>query len=189
MFGTRAGDSDGRFLEDLDGVEYDGLFIFEENAYGLIPDEVGAAFGIEQMNKFKELWRLREERFEWHNEFQLQLEDSGIVIRVIFSGNITRHPMLHGHEYRIQEAGLGACDQIMEQGIMLPCHPTMTREDCEVEVSDANDVRLRGATVGTHYPENSASSRSHWSINRCVVDSRPSMIMLKRMCRANVRIR
>ena len=53
MFGTRRNDSDGRFLEDLDGVEYDGLFIFEENAYGFIPNECGAAFGIEQMNKIE----------------------------------------------------------------------------------------------------------------------------------------
>ena len=170
MFGSRAGDSDGRFLEDLDGVEYDGLFIFEENAYGFIPNECGAAFGIAQMDKFDRLWALREERFAWHTEFlrrhedrfllptilpetettwlcyplqlrpetgwsrrklQLQLEDSGIVSRVIFSGNITRHPMLRGHEYRLHPDGLGACDRIMEHGIMLPCHPTMTREDCE----------------------------------------------------------
>jgi CDP-6-deoxy-D-xylo-4-hexulose-3-dehydrase len=27
--------------------------------------------------------------------------------------------------------GLAHCDQIMEHGIMLPCHPTLTREDCE----------------------------------------------------------
>ena len=50
---------------------------------------------------------------------------------MIFSGNITRHPMLKNQEYRIQKDGLAACDQIMENGIMLPCHPTMTREDCE----------------------------------------------------------
>ena len=170
MFGTRAGDSDGRFLEDLDGLEYDGLFIFEENAYGFIPNECGAAFGIGQMNKIKQLWDLREERFNWHTEFlkghedtfllptiipetettwlcypvqlrpergfnrrklQLQLEDSGIVSRVIFSGNITRHPMLKGHEYRVHSGGLANCDQIMEFGLMLPCHPTMGREDCE----------------------------------------------------------
>ena len=170
MFGTRAGDSDGRFLEDLDGLEYDGLFIFEENAYGFIPNECGAAFGIGQMNKIKQLWDLREERFNWHTEFlkghedtfllptiipetettwlcypvqlrpergfnrrklQLQLEDSGIVSRVIFSGNITRHPMLKGHEYRVHSGGLANCDQIMEFGLMLPCHPTMSREDCE----------------------------------------------------------
>jgi CDP-6-deoxy-D-xylo-4-hexulose-3-dehydrase len=170
MFGTRSKDNDGRFLENVDGVEYDALFIFEENAYGFIPNECGAAFGIEQMNKIDRLWALREERFRWHSEFlskhedefllptilpetettwlcypiqlrpetgwsrrklQLQLEDSGIMSRVIFSGNITRHPMMKGHEYRIQADGLANCDQIMQHGIMLPCHPTMSREDCE----------------------------------------------------------
>ncbi|MCH2172517.1 DegT/DnrJ/EryC1/StrS family aminotransferase [Myxococcota bacterium] len=170
MHGTRRTDSDGRFLEELDGVEYDGLFIFEENAYGFIPSECGAAFGIAQMNKIDKLWELRAERFRWHTEFlarhedkfilptilpetettwlcypvqlrpetgwsrrklQIQLEDSGIVSRVIFSGNITRHPMLDGHEYRVDPLGLANCDQIMEHGIMLPCHPTLSREDCE----------------------------------------------------------
>ena len=29
LYGSRQQDSDGRFLEDLDGIEYDGLFIFE----------------------------------------------------------------------------------------------------------------------------------------------------------------
>ena len=170
MYGTKVDDSDGRFLEELDGVEYDGLFIFEENAYGFIPNECGAAFGIAQMDKIDKLWALREERFAWHTDFlrkhedkfilpriiedtettwlcyptqlrpetgwsrrklQIQLEDAGITSRVIFSGNITRHPMLSGHEYRAHPDGLGSCDQIMEHGIMLPCHPTMTREDCE----------------------------------------------------------
>jgi CDP-6-deoxy-D-xylo-4-hexulose-3-dehydrase len=39
--------------------------------------------------------------------------------------------MLKGYEYRIHSDGLAHCDQIMQYGIMLPCHPTMTREDCE----------------------------------------------------------
>jgi CDP-6-deoxy-D-xylo-4-hexulose-3-dehydrase len=170
MWGSKKGDSDGRFLENLDGIEYDGLFIFEENAYGFIPNECGAAFGIGQMNKIDKLWQMREERFNWHTEFlrkhedkfilpriiedtettwlcypiqlrpetgwsrrklQIQLEDSGITSRVIFSGNITRHPMLKGHEYRIHPDGLAHADQIMEHGIMLPCHPTMSEEDCQ----------------------------------------------------------
>ena len=49
---------------------------------------------------------------------------------VIFSGNITRHPMLQGRDFRVHPAGLSNADQIMEFGIMLPCHPTMTDEDC-----------------------------------------------------------
>ncbi len=56
MHGTKAGASDGRFLEKVDGLDYDGLFIFEENdAYGFIPNECGAAFGVEQMNKIDTL--------------------------------------------------------------------------------------------------------------------------------------
>ncbi len=186
MHGTRAGDSDGRFLEELDGIEYDGLFIFEENAYGFIPNECGAAFGLGQMDKIDTLWKLREERFQWHTEYlrqhedkfilptilpdtettwlcypiqlrpetgwsrrklQRQLEDSGIMSRVIFSGNITRHPQLRNHEYRVHPDGLGNCDQIMEHGIMLPCHPTMTREDCEYLYQVIEDFIEAGGEV------------------------------------------
>ncbi|HPG28193.1 MAG TPA: DegT/DnrJ/EryC1/StrS family aminotransferase, partial [Myxococcota bacterium] len=74
---------------------------------------------------------LRPETGWSRKKFQIQLEDAGITSRVIFSGNITRQPMLRGQEYRIGPAGLAAADQIMTWGIMLPCHPTMTREDCE----------------------------------------------------------
>lgn len=169
MFGTKVRESDGRFLENLDGVEYDGLFIFEDLAYGFIPNEAGAAFGIEQMNKIERMWSLREKYFNAHYAFldqhsdkfivpriipetettwlcyplqirpetgwcrrklQLYLEDNGIFSRVIFSGNITRHPMMRGQAYRVHPDGLRKCDQIMEHGIMLPCHPTMTEEDC-----------------------------------------------------------
>ncbi|MBB82255.1 MAG: aminotransferase [Deltaproteobacteria bacterium] len=186
MWGTQMDNSDGRFLETLDGVEYDGLFIFEENAYGFIPNECGAAFGLGQMDKIDTLWKLREERFQWHTEYlkkhedkfilptilpdtettwlcypvqlrpetglsrrklQQQLEDSGITSRVIFSGNITRHPQLKNHEFRIHPDGLGACDQIMEHGIMLPCHPTMTREDCEYVYQVIEDFLEAGGEV------------------------------------------
>ena len=186
MWGTKVEESDGRFLEDLDGVEYDGLFIFEENAYGFIPNECGAAFGLGQMDKIDELWQMREERFAWHTEFlsrhadafilptitpdtettwlcypvqlrpetgwsrrkfQRQLEDSGIMSRVIFSGNITRHPMLRNQEFRVHPDGLGAADQIMEHGIMLPCHPTMTREDCDYLYQVIEDFIASGGEV------------------------------------------
>jgi len=169
MHGTKIAESDGRFLEDLDGVEYDSMFVFEELGYGFIPNECGAAFGLGQMDKIQDLWDLREERFNWHGEFlqahadkfllpniinetettwlcypiqvrpetgwsrrklQLHLEDSGIMSRVIFTGNATRHPMLKDKEYRVHPNGLANCDQIMENGIMLPCHPTMSHEDC-----------------------------------------------------------
>ena len=170
MFGTKVAESDGRFLEPLDGVDYDSLFIFEDMAYGFIPNEAGAAFGLGQMDRIEELWELRNARFQQYYDFfadkadsfivpttlpetettwicfplqirpetgwsrqklQIHLEDSGVFSRVIFSGNITRHPMLRSrNDFRVHPDGLANCDQIMENGIMLPCHPTMTDEDC-----------------------------------------------------------
>jgi CDP-6-deoxy-D-xylo-4-hexulose-3-dehydrase len=139
-------------------------------AYGFIPNEAGAAFGLEQLRKLDHFWKLRDSRFRKHAEFlakhqdvfipaklldgvktswicypvqlrpelgwsrrnlQVHLEDAGIFTRVIFSGNITRHPMMKGVEYRRAPGGYPAADQIMEQGLMLPCHPTMTDEDCD----------------------------------------------------------
>jgi len=170
LHGTKQRDSDGRFLEDLDGVPYDGMFIFEDIAYGFVPNEAGAAFGLEQLKKLDHFWQLRDANFQKHAAFlekhqdvfikakllddvktswicypvqlrpelgrsrrdlQVFLEDSGIFTRVIFSGNITRHPMMKGVEYRSAPGGYPIADQIMEQGLMLPCHPTMTDEDCQ----------------------------------------------------------
>lgn len=169
LFGSKQKDSDGRFLENVDGVEYDGMFIFEDIAYGFIPNEAGAAFGIEQLNKLDYFSELRTSLFAKHTEFlnkhadvfitprlldevettwicypiqlrpelgwsrrelQVHLEENGIFTRVIFSGNATRQPMMKGVEYRADPEGYPVADQIMEQGLMLPCHPTMTDDDC-----------------------------------------------------------
>jgi CDP-6-deoxy-D-xylo-4-hexulose-3-dehydrase len=170
MHGTRKGDSDGRFLENLGDIEYDGMFIFEEIAYGFIPNEAGAAFGHEQLNKLNMFTELRQERFDLHTkymekrseyfiktrvhpdvfttwicypvqlraelgwsrrELQRHLEDAGIFTRVIFSGHAARQPMMNGVEFRVDSTGCPNAEQVMRNGLMLPCHPTMTIEDCE----------------------------------------------------------
>jgi len=170
LHGTKRSESDGRFLEMLDGLEYDGMFIFEDVAYGFIPNEAGAAFGHAQLDKLDTFFELRERNFAAHTAFlkkypdafipanilnevkttwicypmqlrpelgwsrrelQVHLEEAGIFTRVIFSGNITRQPMLKNVTYRADPAGYPVADQIMEHGLMLPCHPTMTDEDCQ----------------------------------------------------------
>ena len=169
LYGTRQGDSDGRFLEDLGELPYDGMFLFEDLAYGFIPNEAGAAFGLEQLKKLEHFSALRTSLFDRHGEFmrrhedifiaprlldgtvttwicypvqlrpelgwsrrelQVHLENAGIFTRVIFSGNITRQPMMQGVEFRADPQGYPGADQVMAQGLMLPCHPTMDAEDC-----------------------------------------------------------
>lgn len=170
LYGTRQQDSDGRFLEDLGDIEYDGMFIFEELGYGFIPNEAGAAFGHEQLNKLDEFTRLRQARFSRHDDYmdsrseyfikprvsddvfttwicypvmlrpelgwsrrklQEHLEDAGIFTRVIFSGHVALQPMMKDVEFRLDPAGYPNAEQVMRQGLMLPCHPTMTEEDCQ----------------------------------------------------------
>ena len=52
-----------------------------------------------------------------------------------------------GQKFRIAAPGLAACDRIMEFGIMLPCHPTMTREDCDYLYQVIDDFMRAGGEV------------------------------------------
>lgn len=170
LHGTRQGDSDGRFLEDIGDIEYDGMFIFEEIAYGFIPNEAGAAFGHEQLNKLDLFTQLRQERFDLHAQYlernadvfikarvhpevfttwicypvmlrpelgwsrralQVHLEEAGIFTRVIFSGHAALQPMMKDVAYRVDPQGCPNAERVMRHGLMLPCHPTMTVEDCQ----------------------------------------------------------
>jgi len=170
LHGTRQGDSDGRFLENIGDIEYDGMFIFEEIAYGFIPNEAGAAFGHEQLNKLDRFTQLRQERFELHAQYlernsdvfikarvhpdvfttwicypvmlrpelgwsrralQIHLEEAGIFTRVIFSGHAALQPMMKDVAYRVDPQGCPNAERVMRHGLMLPCHPTMTVEDCQ----------------------------------------------------------
>ena len=169
LHGTLQSESDGRFLEDVDGIPYDGMFIFEDVAYGFIPNEAGAAFGHVQLDKLEQFTELRNGVFASHDAFfakhadifiaprqrddtattwinypvqlrpelgwsrrslQEHLEAHGVVTRTIFSGNITRQPMMRQVEHRAAPEGYPVADQIMVNGVCLPCHPTMTDEDC-----------------------------------------------------------
>lgn len=49
FFGSRRGDHS--FWEDLDGIEYDNQFIFDELGWNFEPSEMGAAFGLVQLDK------------------------------------------------------------------------------------------------------------------------------------------
>ena len=50
LFGSRRGKRD-RFFSELDGLEYDNLFIFDELGWNFEPSELSAAFGVVQMKK------------------------------------------------------------------------------------------------------------------------------------------
>ena len=59
-------------------------------------------------------------------EFQIYLEKRNIQTRVVFTGNITRQPMMKGIAYKVVENGYPNADAVMERGVLLPLHHGLT---------------------------------------------------------------
>ena len=66
---------ENRFNVELDGIRYDAKFIFEALGYNLEPSEMGAAFGLAQLDKLNNNISLREHWFAAHLKFFSQYED------------------------------------------------------------------------------------------------------------------
>ena len=63
-------------------------------------------------------------------DFLKHLESKGIQTRVLFSGNITRHPAYRSVRFRIS-GSLKNSDTIMASSFLLGCHQAMTNKDIE----------------------------------------------------------
>lgn len=63
-------------------------------------------------------------------EYQTWMETRGIDTRMVWTGNVTRQPMLRGAEFRVPAGGLPNADRVMEQGLILPNNHSLTDDDC-----------------------------------------------------------
>jgi CDP-4-dehydro-6-deoxyglucose reductase, E1 len=66
---------ENRFNSRVDKIPYDAKFIFEAIGYNFEPSEIGAAFGLVQLNKLKKNIKLREQHFKQHYSFFSAYED------------------------------------------------------------------------------------------------------------------
>ena len=81
---TDAGDSESienRFNIELDGIEYDAKFVFSELGFNVEPSEMGAAFGLVQLDKLDRNIALREHNFARQLAFFSQYEDWFVLPR------------------------------------------------------------------------------------------------------------
>ena len=168
LYGSRKGDR--RFLAQVDGMEYDSLFVFEELGWNFEPSELGAAFGLEQLKKLPHNCEVRQRNFAAYQEFfgrypevfdrpeqlegldtawlaypfvvrpesgltrgelQERLEARGIDTRMVWTGNVTRQPMMRGVTFRADPAGYPNADRVMEHALLLPCNHILTGDDME----------------------------------------------------------
>ncbi len=81
LFGSRRGDK--RFFSDVDGFEYDNLFIFDEVGWNFEPSEVSAAFGLVQLRKLPHNLERRKRNFERLSEHFAQYPDVFVLPRTL----------------------------------------------------------------------------------------------------------
>ncbi len=67
LFGSKKGDK--RFFSEIDGIEYDDLFIFDEVGWNFEPSEISAAFGVVQMRKLPLNLARRQRNFALLSDF------------------------------------------------------------------------------------------------------------------------
>ena len=58
-----------RFSKKVDGIPYDGKYIFSEMGYNFLPSEISAAFGLEQLKKLKDNINKRVSNFNYLKNF------------------------------------------------------------------------------------------------------------------------
>ncbi|MCZ0960641.1 aminotransferase class I/II-fold pyridoxal phosphate-dependent enzyme [Paracoccus benzoatiresistens] len=72
---------ENRFNVELDGIPYDSKFLFEELGWNVEPSEMGAAFGLVQLDKLQGNIAAREANFAAHLQFFRAYEDWFILPR------------------------------------------------------------------------------------------------------------
>ena len=80
LFGSKKGET--RFFSEIDGIEYDDLFIFDEVGWNFEPAEVSAAFGVVQMQKLPRNLARRRRNFELLSEFFARYDDVFVLPRL-----------------------------------------------------------------------------------------------------------
>ncbi len=69
IFDEKSESIENRFNIDLEGIEYDAKFVFELVGYNLEGSEIGAAFGLVQIDKLKDNIKTRQLNFERQTNF------------------------------------------------------------------------------------------------------------------------
>jgi CDP-4-dehydro-6-deoxyglucose reductase, E1 len=69
--------------EEVDGVLYDSLFIFDELCWNFEPSELGAAYGLEQLKKLPQFTGRRKRTFELYTEMLASHPDVFIAPRTL----------------------------------------------------------------------------------------------------------
>ncbi len=74
---------------------------------------------------------LRQDNNKLRNKLQIYLEKNNIQTRPIFSGNITRQPILKNKKYIKTEKEYSSSDFVMKNGLLVGCHPKLNKKELD----------------------------------------------------------
>jgi len=83
LFDEKSEAIENRFNINLDGIDYDAKFVFEEVGYNLEGSEIGAAFGLAQLKKLKNNILVRQENFDLQCDFFRQFSNFFSIPEVV----------------------------------------------------------------------------------------------------------
>jgi len=171
--GNNSEDMVERFGTSVDGIPYDGKFLYGVIGYNMKSTEMNAAFGLVQFKKLEKFRAIRRANFErylknlegtsyelpnevvksdWlafpllhskRSEILQYMEENNVQTRVTFAGNITRHP---AYRFMYEEGNpYPNADRIMAEGFLLGCHhgTTFAQVDRACELLKAFEANLR----------------------------------------------
>ncbi len=79
IFDEKSEAIENRFNVDVDGISYDAKFVFETIGYNLEGSEIGAAFGLEQLNSLENNIETRKKNYQTQINFFKQYEEFFIL--------------------------------------------------------------------------------------------------------------
>jgi len=153
---------ENRFNVNLEGIQYDAKFIFERLGYNIEPSEMGAAFGVVQLNKLDLNIQLREKWFQGHLEFFKTFEDWFILPKQLpnsrtgwlaFPLTLTSKAPFTRTEMQIflEERNIQTRTIFTGNILRQPGFKTIARRQCEQGYQNADDVMRGGILLACHH--------------------------------------
>ena len=161
LFDERSEKIENRFNIKLDGINYDKKFVFQEIGHNLEPSELGAAFGLVQLQKLKNNLNKRKKIFQKHLNF-FKNYTKHFILPIEYNNTNTgwlAYPILINHNTKIDRKALqiflekaNIQTRVIFTGNILrqPGFKNINKRTTKKEYDEADYVMKNGILIGCH---------------------------------------
>ena len=151
-----------RFNKKVDGIPYDGKYIFSEMGYNFLPSEISAAFALEQLKKLKQNINTRVKNFNTLFNYFKQYEDL-FILPTEFKGLKTgwlAFPLIIKNQSKLLRKNLqifleksGIQTRTIFTGNILrqPIMKSKFYKKCKDATINSDNVMKNGILIGCHH--------------------------------------